>query len=308
MDKPLEFPVVHTPSSAQKRRSGTAREGDQRQQQEVKETQLVSTESRIAFPPLPGLSNPEAKTHSQKRRSAWDTALPKLRLDNPVAPAIGEDPLAVVEDSPVAIDEDNTPPSSPKSTPSPPILYTPKATPRRRSASLTAADKTATCSTSLPPPMARSFSLTMPGDGEAGTADDRREHNDDNVSAPDETAPSKPAEPSYEVRTDIQDRLFKERYALGEEHPPRVPLIDLSSLWKHPIDADVHVFTDRMVYHVHRDIITPQCGWLRKNLPPPNLVSLASSYVCPCILLISTRTDHQLKSRCHLPMEPSCTA
>ncbi|KAH7163281.1 hypothetical protein B0J13DRAFT_601818 [Dactylonectria estremocensis] len=42
------------------------------------------------------------------------------------------------------------------------------------------------------------------------------------------------------------------------------------SLWKRPFGADVVVHTDTMTFEVHRNIVEPESGWFRDNLPPPN--------------------------------------
>jgi hypothetical protein len=46
------------------------------------------------------------------------------------------------------------------------------------------------------------------------------------------------------------------------------------SLWRTPFGADVLVRTGNILIKVHRNIVVPQSGWFRDNLPPPNLVSV----------------------------------
>ncbi|KAG8675185.1 hypothetical protein FPOAC2_01232 [Fusarium poae] len=43
------------------------------------------------------------------------------------------------------------------------------------------------------------------------------------------------------------------------------------NLWKTPFGADVLVRTGDILLKVHRNIVVPQSGWFRDNLPPPNL-------------------------------------
>lgn len=56
---------------------------------------------------------------------------------------------------------------------------------------------------------------------------------------------------------------------------PTADIVD--SLWKHPFGADVVVHTDTMSFRVHRNIVEPESGWFRDNLPPPNLVRRPTS-------------------------------
>ncbi|KPM45486.1 hypothetical protein AK830_g1038 [Neonectria ditissima] len=41
-------------------------------------------------------------------------------------------------------------------------------------------------------------------------------------------------------------------------------------LWERPFGADVVVHTGTMTFRVHRNIVEPESGWFRDNLPPPN--------------------------------------
>ncbi|KAJ4130886.1 hypothetical protein NW768_006425 [Fusarium equiseti] len=43
------------------------------------------------------------------------------------------------------------------------------------------------------------------------------------------------------------------------------------NLWRTPFGADVLVRTGNILIKVHRNIVVPQSGWFRDNLPPPNL-------------------------------------
>ncbi|KAM0196792.1 hypothetical protein ACHAPI_005673 [Fusarium lateritium] len=42
-------------------------------------------------------------------------------------------------------------------------------------------------------------------------------------------------------------------------------------LWRYPFGADLVVLSGDRVFRVHRNLVIPQSGWFRDNLPPPNL-------------------------------------
>ncbi|RGP60123.1 hypothetical protein FLONG3_10990 [Fusarium longipes] len=68
------------------------------------------------------------------------------------------------------------------------------------------------------------------------------------------------------------------------------------NLWKSPFGADVLVRTGNILIKVHRNIVVPQSGWFRDNLPPPSLdgtpvvvdLSFAPEAVAHCLRFIYT--------------------
>ncbi|GKU03761.1 hypothetical protein FLAG1_08281 [Fusarium langsethiae] len=70
----------------------------------------------------------------------------------------------------------------------------------------------------------------------------------------------------------------------------------IENLWKTPFGADVLVRTGNMLLKVHRNIVVPQSGWFRDNLPPPNLdgtpvtvdLTFAPESVAHCLRFIYT--------------------
>ncbi|KAF4342601.1 hypothetical protein FBEOM_3458 [Fusarium beomiforme] len=69
-----------------------------------------------------------------------------------------------------------------------------------------------------------------------------------------------------------------------------------ANLWRCPIGADVVVRSGNLSFRVHRNIVVPQSGWFRDNLPPPNLdgtpvvvnTSFAPETVAHCLRYIYT--------------------
>ncbi|KAM5383634.1 hypothetical protein ACJZ2D_001871 [Fusarium nematophilum] len=69
------------------------------------------------------------------------------------------------------------------------------------------------------------------------------------------------------------------------------------NLWKCPFGADIVVHAGAMVFQVHRNIVEPESGWFRDNLPPPNLdgspvevhMVCAPEAVAHCLRFIYTR-------------------
>ncbi|KAF4436261.1 hypothetical protein FACUT_6653 [Fusarium acutatum] len=69
-----------------------------------------------------------------------------------------------------------------------------------------------------------------------------------------------------------------------------------SNLWNCPFGADVVVRSGNLSFRVHRNIVVPQSGWFRDNLPPPNVdgtpvvvtVGFAPETVAHCLRFIYT--------------------
>ncbi|CAJ0546132.1 Ff.00g096050.m01.CDS01 [Fusarium sp. VM40] len=45
----------------------------------------------------------------------------------------------------------------------------------------------------------------------------------------------------------------------------------VEKLWRYPFGADLVILSGDTVFRVHRNLVIPQSGWFRDNLPPPNL-------------------------------------
>ncbi|SPJ78023.1 uncharacterized protein FTOL_06412 [Fusarium torulosum] len=45
----------------------------------------------------------------------------------------------------------------------------------------------------------------------------------------------------------------------------------VEKLWRYPFGADLVVLSGDRIFRVHRNLVIPQSGWFRDNLPPPNL-------------------------------------
>ncbi|KAF4448956.1 hypothetical protein FALBO_16729 [Fusarium albosuccineum] len=69
------------------------------------------------------------------------------------------------------------------------------------------------------------------------------------------------------------------------------------NLWKCPFGADVVVHVGSMIFRAHRNIVEPESGWFRENLPPPNLdgspvevyMAFAPEAVAHCLRFIYTK-------------------
>lgn len=116
--------------------------------------------------------------------------------------------------------------------------------------------------------------------GDTGTLEDDSQIGSENGSqkSSENASQEKSAPAESQSRTSQRDTGYGERYAKPGRQGYRLTMTDLCSLWKHPLGADVIVYTDTMVYHIHRDIVTHQSAWFEENLDDPNPVRSHSAY------------------------------